>query len=338
MYFNLFSTCVLIEGYSVSLIYDLDRMEKYEVPKHVGELLNLSKRKPIAELCEELEETEENIKEFFSQFVHSELGFFTTSPDRFPEIEFVYESPFKITNAILEIDSIFSYNVQDVLAELNVLGCRAIQFFYRCQLKDANPAIFLDHVCDSRINQVEFLIPFANDMQESDYWELAANEPRISRFLIYAAPEDRVVVSNNAQFDKLIIYRQKDIRNDPEEIISPDRFTINIEVFAEAQSHNLGLNQKVCIDKNGNIKNYLAHEKIFANTNNTTIQSIIENPEFQINWNISNDKIEICKECQYRYCCVSNSDIIFERGKYYKKNMCGFDPFKNLWAETKKKK
>ena len=42
MYFNLFSTCVVIEGYGSCLIYDLDRMDKYEVPKSTWQLLATS--------------------------------------------------------------------------------------------------------------------------------------------------------------------------------------------------------------------------------------------------------------------------------------------------------
>jgi hypothetical protein len=173
-------------------------------------------------------------------------------------------------------------------------------------------------------------------MKESVYYNLANQEPRISRFLIYAAREDRIVSSDDVRYDKLIIYRTKNIRIDFREIISPDRFTINMDVFSEAKSFNAGLNRKVCIDKDGNIKNYLDHEKVFGNTNTSPIRDVIAGKEFRVNWNISNDQIEICRECQYRYCCISNSDIVMKEEKYFKKNMCSFNPADNLWGENQK--
>src|SRR5690242_362213 len=119
MYFNLFSTCVIVEGAAASLICDLDRMDKYDVPKSVGELLALSRHTPIGELGHEFGETEDGMKEFLSQFVESELGFFTATPERFPVPAFEYETPFEITNAILEVDTGYSYNLAEVLLQLS---------------------------------------------------------------------------------------------------------------------------------------------------------------------------------------------------------------------------
>jgi SPASM domain peptide maturase of grasp-with-spasm system len=331
MYFNLFSTCIIVEGYSASLIYDLDRMDKYDVPKHVGELLLLAKQKTLIEISREYGETEEFITDFFTQFVNAELGFFTATPKRFPDISFDYASPYTITNAIIEVDKGYSFDEKAVFEQLNALGCRAIQLVYHCTMDLAAPSIFLECIQDSRINQVEFLIPYSENFDASFCYMLADSEPRISRFLIYAAPEDNVIATENARHNRLLIFRQKDIREDFSEIISPDRFTINIEIFTEAQTFNTGLHRKVCIDKNGNIRNYPNHKKIFGNTGVTTIRSLIKSPEFQLNHHITNDMIEICKICQFRYCCVSNSDIILKEGKYFKETMCDFDPVNNTW-------
>jgi len=46
---------------------------------------------------------------------------------------------------------------------------------------------------------------------------------------------------------------------------------------------------------------------------------------------ISNDIIEKCKDCQYRYMCLSNSDIEEKAGKFHKINSCTFNPYENKW-------
>jgi radical SAM protein with 4Fe4S-binding SPASM domain len=102
-------------------------------------------------------------------------------------------------------------------------------------------------------------------------------------------------------------------------------------MFAEAQKHNIGLNRKVCIDYAGNIKNYLSHRKIFGNVRKDLIKEIIEKPDFREKWFYSNDQLEVCKDCQYRYACLSNSDIKSCNNRYYKVDMCDFNPGDNSW-------
>ncbi len=84
----------------------------------------------------------------------------------------------------------------------------------------------------------------------------------------------------------------------------------------------------------GNIKNYLTHTQTFGNVARDSIRDIVESPDFQEKWHISNDQIAKCRTCQFRYMCISNSDIVFKDGKYYKVDDCSFDPLTNRWAST----
>lgn len=42
-------------------------------------------------------------------------------------------------------------------------------------------------------------------------------------------------------------------------------------------------------------------------------------------------EIEKCKDCQYRYQCISNSNIKEIEAKYSKIDSCNFDPYQNVW-------
>jgi radical SAM protein with 4Fe4S-binding SPASM domain len=97
---------------------------------------------------------------------------------------------------------------------------------------------------------------------------------------------------------------------------------INPVYFYESQKFNASLNQKITVDKNGNIKNYISHKKTFGNINNKKINDVLVDDEFTKIWYISNDQIEICKECQYRYFCLNFSEIIEKKGKFFKLNYC----------------
>ena len=85
------------------------------------------------------------------------------------------------------------------------------------------------------------------------------------------------------------------------------------------------------ITKNGAVKNYLNHKKEFGNVKNQKIKDIVNTDKFRQLWEISNDKIEKCKDCQFRYCCESNSDIIYKNKLLFKTNLCLFDPYINEW-------
>ena len=60
-------------------------------------------------------------------------------------------------------------------------------------------------------------------------------------------------------------------------------------------------------------------------------KEVVSKRNFQEKWFISNDNIVKCCDCQFRYSCVSNSDILTKKGKYYKKSTCKFNPSTNEW-------
>lgn len=91
------------------------------------------------------------------------------------------------------------------------------------------------------------------------------------------------------------------------------------------------MNQYCSINEHGEVKNYLTHKKTFGDAKNDCIESIINSEEFQRQWNISNDKIEKCKECQFRYICSNQSEVVLKKGKYFKIDNCGFNPRENKW-------
>jgi len=106
-------------------------------------------------------------------------------------------------------------------------------------------------------------------------------------------------------------------------------FALNILSFTEAQQHNIGLNRKVCIDAQGNIKNYVSHQKSFGHIDHTDLKSLITTQEFQEKWHISNDQIHQCQDCQYRYVCLSNTDLEKKEDIWHKKNYCDFSRYQS---------
>lgn len=110
------------------------------------------------------------------------------------------------------------------------------------------------------------------------------------------------------------------------------RFFITIHPqWAKTLEFNVGLNRKLTIDSRGKVKNFFSHQTVFGDVRENSLHDVLSKDEFQAKWRITNDMIEKCKDCQYRYMCLSNSDIVQKNNKYYKLNSCDFNPYKNKW-------
>ena len=332
-WFRLFASCQLVRGKDTSILYDLQHATLFDLPNDYLQVLELSKTADISAIRDKYNAAGNFVDDLFSHFADAGFGFFTDDPASFPDIDFTWESPYAITNSIIELDSTIAFDFADVTAQLAALPCRAVQLRLLCDLDYGKVK---EYICspfrDSRINYIELLLPYSSAIQYKALYELIVMQPRLQRIFIYAADEDKIVPSHNPLHETRIVQFKKDIRTDPTEIIKPERFFTNINMFAEAQQYNLGLNRKIAIDRKGNIRNYPTHKKAFGNVKTHKICDIVENKSFREKWTISNDKIELCKDCQYRYACVSNSDIVKRQNKYYKTESCGLSTKPGLWS------
>jgi len=161
------------------------------------------------------------------------------------------------------------------------------------------------------------------------------NDSRVI-YKIYGAAKDEIIASTWVDAERLSDYpliQFKSIALDLNTRTSykEENFITILQQFTGAIHFNRGLYKKVCIDNQGNFKNYISHQKTFGNIKTKTLDQLLEDTEFTKYWELNNDKIEKCKDCQFRYICASNSEIEMRDGKYYKMDDCNFDPYSNKW-------
>lgn len=334
MLFSLFASCLPVEGASKSLIVDLGRNESYNINNN-----HLNALKDIKALGKEGFKkksgiSSKEIDQFIKKIVDEELGFMTETPESFPEIDLTWKSPYKISNAIIQINKNSTYNLKDCIKQLENLGCHNFQIRIEDYLKIEKLKKIISFFENSRVKFIELLIPFQYNLNIEIIESLIEEYPRLKYIKIYGAISNKIL-DIKKDINSSILFYEKDIRVDTSEIISPEYFFYNLDVFTEAQKHNLGLNRKVSITDKGDIKNYITHEKSHGNIKKNKLKDIIEKDNFKKLWFLSNDKIEKCKNCQYRYSCISNSDIEKIEGLYFKKNTCNFNPYTNKWDHKK---
>ena len=105
LYFNLFACCMAVGGAKRSIICDLQRNTYIFIPNSLLSIIDYSGTMIIGEVKSRFNhEFDAQIEEFYEKLVKEDLGFFTTKPDLFPELDKSWKSPLKISNAIVDIN------------------------------------------------------------------------------------------------------------------------------------------------------------------------------------------------------------------------------------------
>ena len=354
LYFQLFSTCIPVKGASAGLIYDLNRGEIHPTSNLIFDVLQNAKGKTINELKAFYNNKyNDGIDAFFDSFAEKELGFYTDEPDSFPELNLDWHDPHFVTNAILEIalptnvngNDTQYYNVFKALEQLDKLGCSAIQFRF-LGIDNSEMAVSIEFVQQilsaldrSRIELIECFLPYSTmyPIDDKVLTKITKN-PRLATLFLYSNDTQNTLnptYLNHLGNDKLYPVSQRIVAGMKDEIYF-DNFALNVSIFTEAQQYNIGLNRKVCIDYEGNVKNYVSHQKSFGHIDSIDLTELIASEAFKEKWLVSNDKVQQCKDCQYRYVCLSNTDLEFKDGEWHKTDYCNFNPNLNEWAEATK--
>ena len=335
-YFKLYGNCFIVKGSSESIIYDLERESYYPIPIELGNILFEidSSEVSIENLEAKYNEDSTIVMSFINQLIDKELGHIVSDPKSFPKICLDWKSPYKIENAIIEFSEKSKYNINSVLTQLEEFGCQAIEFRFLTDFKPDYLSKIFDRFLTSNFKYYLIAINYNAKTLIEEYKVFANKYQRISRIIIFIGDNNREYkkLMNSISLKSRVILLNKTLTSNMVEKVSLSSFIINTSTFVEAQSHNIGLNKKICISKNGEIKNFLTHKRTYGNVKDINLKEVIESDEFQYLWKVSNDSIEKCKDCQYRYMCLCNSDIESKDGKFYKLSTCDYDPYENVWA------
>ena len=324
--------CIPVKGVKKSIICDLQKDIFFDIPNVLFDVLNVNKKnKYTVNMLKKYYNNEfsEGIDKYFNLLVECKFGFYTDIPNYFNDIDYTFNSPNNVLDAVIEISEESDFNLEAILWQLEELGCIAVEIRYQ-----KNTPIKEIHNClskfnESRIKCFNLLIEFDPEIITDEFNALINDIKRINKIIIYSSNNRRLP---DMEFSNRFLHIDENFC-DPA-INGEVTFIKNLLSYCEAQDSNLALNRKVCIDGAGNIKNYISHSQIFGNIKKDKIIEIISNGEFQIYWKLSNDLIEKCMDCQYRYSCFSCSEIYFHENKYFKKSQCNFDPYLNKWYKN----
>ncbi|MBW8878004.1 MAG: grasp-with-spasm system SPASM domain peptide maturase [Acidobacteria bacterium] len=332
--FMLFACCIPVLGARRSTICDLQRQTFRFIPNGLHEILTEHRGKTVAGIEAAYgHEYDAEIAEYFEFLIAHELGFWCDDPDCFPEIDLTWKAPERITNAILDVDAESRHDFDKILRELDDLGCKALQIRFYDAVGLAELERVLELARYGRLRSIDLLVRYSEEMAEVDLEPLLRKHGRLSSIVVHSAPEDRL---KRLPSGALLSYRTKSV-DSPHCCgeVHPRYFVTNIGCFSEAQKHNTCLNKKISVDTRGEIKNCPSLARSFGNIRTTSLHNALAHRDFRELWSINKDRIDVCRDCEFRYVCTDCRAYIAEpQNLYSKPSKCTYDPYTAAWRSA----
>lgn len=339
----LYSHCIIVNGASRAIICDLQRGSIYPIPLVFASLFKDERYIDIVKTMEELDdEGKEILKEYFDFLEEKELAFYCSQQELncFPKMSNEWLFPAHISHCILDGQSSLSYFDEDFLKQLEILCCNFIQFrFFREADWDELHRI-LALINNSQIKSIEIIVPYKTTDTEfyKKVEDFVEQNGKISNLTITGAAKTHIY--KEGMHGMGYILQTKTLVDSQSHcgIVDSSLFSINIPTFTESLHYNNCLNRKISIDINGNIKNCPSMSQTFGNVKNTNLEHALQHQDFKKYWDLSKDKIEICKDCEFRYICTDCR--AYTERTHTKDGMdiskplkCGYNPYTCQWED-----
>lgn len=339
--YKLYSDIFPVKGFLRSIIFDLTKNKYFYIPNDLFDILQ--EEIDFSELNEKFPNDSKIIKEYEKFLLKNDLIFSVNKDtmNSFPNIELNWQNPNRITNIIFDIEKDTSIdNLIKLDNEIGFLGVEAllIRCFNRELFRDIKILIeFYGNSQNNYLRDIQLDIAYNNNYGKENIKIIndIANLPVISSINIYY-PD--VLDIKKFKSDKISLIQKKVTNCKGCGVIDNNIDSINLNLISEAQRHNTCLNRKLSVDSDGFIKNCPSMSQSFGNIKNSTLVQALNYKDFKKYWNLTKDKIETCKDCEFRYICT-DCRAYTERSHTVdgldisKPLKCGYDPYTGEWQE-----
>jgi SPASM domain peptide maturase of grasp-with-spasm system len=322
----LYSCCFPVKGYYRNLIVDIQRNNLVFVSNQMFRWLKMTKKikKDISFADEIFDEYNTlNELEFFKNFT-------IDISTRIKPISLEFDYPSKISNAIIEVNDITINKLQDLIQILNSFGCYDICFVINSNAHETLSLIINKQNVDFKLHSIQLILTEYDDDSFSHAVCLDEKYRLIQKciFFNYNQSQNDIIFEQKNNFE----YSNNLYSYDSCGQIAKEYFTINLLHFTESQHHNTCLNRKLCIDKDGYIKNCPSMKHHYGHISNTNIEDVVNLPEFQKWWHIKKDDIDVCKDCEFRHMCTDCRAYIKDSENIYSQPAkCPYNPYICKW-------
>ncbi|HEV7231053.1 MAG TPA: grasp-with-spasm system SPASM domain peptide maturase [Bacteroidia bacterium] len=329
--------CPPVKGFRRSIIYDLSRKTYHFIPHALHSVLTEHEGQTIEEVKLAFD-SPLVIDEYFEFLLENEYIFLFSKEeyDQFRPLTFNWDYPALITNAILCRDGNSTYDLKEVFSQIENLGCRHVLLFSKVALDFSYFETLLHDLNVSSFQSIEIHTCQHESLHLRNLRRFVDNYPRVRAFIVHSAAENRIFCAKNQPYGIIAYVREQGDLSRNSGTSLCDYFNVNIQLFSEAQQHNVFYNRKLIVDASGRIRNTLIGEEpeYFVGLDN--IRQVVETHHFQRLWKIPKDSIEVCKDCEFRYMCTdSRIPIQTQDGTWHFETECAYNPYLAKWKGEK---
>lgn len=321
--------CIPVKGANRSCIYDLGRGKHYLIPNLLCEVLSQKFGNKVEDIAHVLGELTFN--EYFSFLEKNEIIQFLDEDElRFwPKLSLEFDSIGPISNCIIELND--NQITKRLIKQITSLGCRHVELRIlgnKTKAKINNILASFEH---SGITTISLNL-INTGISETECLFLENSDVRISQINIIEEAGNEKFSQGEGTVNFLVgvpIWGEEDTH------ISPNNFFVNMQFFIEAYNKNIAYNGKLFLLVDGQIyvskkgKPVGTWNGAGLNWNETRFKKEVSL------WEISKDKVAVCKDCEFRYMCYDQRiPRKIRNSEYYTyDNDCNYNPYISKWEQ-----
>ena len=336
-YFNLFSDILITKGARRILISDLQRNVSELYPLELNEIIEELKINAIETVLSFYDdESKLMIQEYVDFLLEKEYGFITENDwdKNFPPLSYEFQDYNVLSNLFMELDDLSV--LHQIKTSVENLEIKHLVIYCKRNFS-LDEFVEIDSLFeDSTVESIEIFSLFNESIDENFIQNIHDKTSRIYSLVFYGCIKE---INIKDDFRFTVNFTQQNLKISSCGKVNLDYFSTNLSKVLEAVNHNSCLHKKISIDSNGNIKNCPAMCQSFGNIKNTTLEEVLHHQDFKKYWNLTKDKIEVCKDCEFRYICT-DCRAYTERTHENKDGLdtskplkCGYDPYTGEWEE-----
>lgn len=328
--FVLLGRSVPVKGARRSVICDVMARRLRLIPNDLYELLAKNTCVRVNELADSRPaEQARKLREHLAALASEGYGFWTDEPEGFRAIEFPREGSARCTNAIIDIDRGTEHDYDSLFAQLDGLGCEALQIRAFTELPRDTITWIVLLAEKQRFRHLELILKADGDL-DSGFVDALCREHRIiSRVVVHSSKEaSRRIIE---PFPIEVVHVQEHLNLSQCGRVDPAAFVVNAWHVGEAQQCNSCLSRKIGIAADGSLKPCPSMSRAFGNTRTDRLGDVMSNPDFQAPGSITKDQVEVCRDCEFRYVCTDCRAHTVDGGLYSKPASCRYNPYTATW-------
>lgn len=305
-YYSIYPHCFIVRGKEQSIVYNSQRCDITFISNDIVELIEQFQILSIAEL----EKLYKNCWEDYCGIVNflksKKLLFIKSEKDIFPDINLEYSVPEHITYMVVEYSQKIDFckiltSIEQLLVKY--IEIRFISLLSKQDIEDLKK--YMAMLSISPIKSIQIISDYNNQREIMNLLD-CSDFPKVISLIFYDSPNNRCCSfeGKSIEYTKVDYDSIRKFNNDFNK-----NLILAFPFFLEAKNYNTYYNKRVCIDKDGNIKNCLKQSNFFGNIRVDNLRDIVSRKDFQELWFASPDKIVDVKDNSLRYNMYITNDL-----------------------------